>query len=65
MSAVADRAYVEAQLQAAEQARQRLTERATRVFGQERGRSILQRVADQASRRLRQENPDMFADDSR
>jgi hypothetical protein len=63
MSAVADRGYIQAQLQAAEKARERLTKPATRVFGEQRGREVLKRVADRTSRRLRQDNPEIFSDD--
>jgi hypothetical protein len=64
MSAIADKEYIEAQLLAAEQARERLTQAATRVLGEEHGRTVLQRVAERASRRRRQENPEIFAQDA-
>jgi hypothetical protein len=60
MSAIADREYIQAQIRAAEEARQRLEAAATHVFGEAQGRTVLRRVADQATRRLRQENPEIF-----
>lgn len=59
MSAIADKAYIQAQLEAAGEARERLTRAATRVFGKKQGQTVLRRVKSQASRRLRQENPDI------
>lgn len=56
---ICDRAYLLAQLRASEAAHARLLAAATKVFGAERAKEVLARVAERARRRLRQENPEL------